>query len=69
MDILVKKPNGNFPRYVCGKLPSFRAKKKLDSNSSFNKEYKELYGDGDWMFSFKTDFKIDEKYRVALYLS
>ncbi len=68
MDILVKKPNGNFPRYVCGKLPSFRAKKKLDSNSSF-KEYKELYGDGDWMFSFKTDFKIDEKYRVALYLS
>ena len=68
MDILVKKPKGYFPRYVSEKLPPFRAKKAQASQSAI-KNYNELYGDGDWLFSFQTNCKMTTKFRIALYLS
>lgn len=68
MDMLVKKPKEYFPRYVCEKIPLFRAK-EAQAPSSAIKECKELYGDGDWMFSFQTNYKMTNKFRIALYLS
>lgn len=68
MDMLVKKPKDYFPRYVSEKLPPFRAKKAQASLSAI-KNYNELYGDGDWMFSFQTNYKMTTKFRIALYLS
>lgn len=67
MNILVKRTKGFFPRYIFGQLPVFRVKNMNIPNSSVEDKH-ELYGDGDWKFSFPFNHKITEHCRFVFYL-
>lgn len=67
MDFLVKRTDGFYPRYLYGKLPIFRVKDMNVPNTSIQ-ENKELYGDGNWMFSFHVHNKMTKQFRFAFYL-
>lgn len=64
---LLKRTDGFYPRYLYGKLPIFRVKDMNVPNTSIQ-ENKELYGDGNWMFSFHVHNKMTKQFRFAFYL-
>lgn len=67
MDFLVKRTDGFYPRYLYGKLPIFRVKDMNAPNTSIE-EKQELYGDGNWMFSFPVHNRMTKQFRFAFYL-
>lgn len=67
MDFLIKRSKDFYPRYILGTLPKFRVKNMAISDSQIE-ERQELFGDGDWKFSFQINDKITINSRFAFYL-
>lgn len=67
MDFIIKRSKDFCPRYIFGTLPQFRVKNMSISDSQIE-ERQELFGDGDWKFSFHINDKITINSRFAFYL-
>ena len=67
MDFLIKRSKDFYPRYIFGTLPKFRVKNMSIPDSQIE-EKQELFGDGDWKFSFHIKDKITINSRFAFYL-
>lgn len=67
MDFLIKRSKDFYPRYIFGTLPKFRVKNMSIPDSPIE-EKRELFGDGDWKFSFQIKDKITINSRFAFYL-
>ena len=67
MDFLIKRSKDFYPRYIFGTLPKFRVKNMAIPDSQIE-EKQELFGDGDWKFSFLIKDKVTTNSRFAFYL-
>ncbi len=60
--ILIKQPDGNYPRYYECNVPDIYCKRPEDSDEMIKKE-DILYGDGEWWVSIKLPLNISAKSR------